>query len=584
MTVFAGAYALHGDQVVPQHLKDALARITSRADKGVGTRYCSDQSRLYLAKWDSGAFGEPAWQESDDGSICALAGDPILTRQGKRPERQQQLLSLAQTSRALAAEALAASRGSFALVHHVAQSGELRLATDAVGLRTIYYTVQNGLLVFATALRVLESLAQIDKRLSDQGMIELCVFSFPLADRTPYDRIKVLREAEMLVASESGVTLERYRDWASPVNQPTDMGEAAKDIHAEFERGIELRAGSDRHVYGFLSGGMDSRAIIASLVKGGRKVEALNFSFEHSQDLEFARLFVGQIADSCDLHCSPGAAYANYAFLAKAAMRTLESEQKLGVDRPQCIWSGDGGSVGLGHVYMNAQMLDIARTGDVSALVDAFMSFNHQTAPVGILNGEARVRLPKNIVDSVKSEVNRYPVHDLGRRIYFFLLFNDQRRHLFKHFETIDQHGLEVLTPFYDAAFLSKVAATPSQWGILHRLYASFFDLLPAFATRTPWQTYPGHVPCPVSHDTAARYQWTGPLPLRQLALAERAKLSADLLRASRFKQQPPVFSMPRIWLAALAQTLGLRDCRHLLPALRHYKHHSAVAARHSSG
>lgn len=584
MTVFAGVFAIQAEHEVPQDMKESLSRNLSRADRKSGIRYCSDQRRVYVVKWDSCAFGDPAWRTDADNSVSTLAGDPILMRRQGKIDRQQQLEMLTPRARDLAASKLAACRGSFALVHYIASSGELRLATDAIGLRTIYYTVQNGLLIFATALRILEILAPVDKQLSDRGMAELCVFSFPLADRTPYANIKVLRESELLIATDAGVTVTPYRDWALPVDQARDKRIAATEIHAEFERAVQARAGSDSHVYSFLSGGMDSRAIVATLVRSGKQVEALNFSFERSQDQEYARRFASQISARCKLHCLPGGAYANYALLAKAAKTKLEGEEGVMVDRPQLIWSGDGGSVGLGHVYMNAEMLEISRTGSITKMIEEFMAFNRQTLPLGILQAPARERLPKEILHSVESEVNRYPVEDLGRRIYFFLLFNDQRRHLFKHFETIDQHGLEVLTPFYDAAFLSKVVATPVEWGILHRLYSSFFDLLPPFARKTPWQTYPGHVPCPLPHDTAVDYQWTGSTPLRQLSLADRTSLSTSLLRAFDFKQQSPVFSMPRVWIAAMAQILGLRDCRHLLPVLQHYQRYSAIAAARDPG
>jgi asparagine synthase (glutamine-hydrolysing) len=582
MTVFAGAFALQPHQDVSQDIKAALSRNVSRADKKSGTSSCSDQRRAYVVKWDSGAFGESAWQTSVDGSVRALAGDPILIKEQSKPDRQQQLTMITPSSRGVAARELAACRGSFAVVHYDASSGELRLATDAIGVRPIYYTVHECLLIFATALRILEAIVPIDKQLSGLGMIELCVFSFALADRTPYDKIKVLRESEMLIAKDGGVVLTPYRDWVLPINQSGDMATAAADIHAEFQQAVKVRAGNDARVYSFLSGGMDSRAIVATLVESGKKVEALNFSFEKSQDLEYASNFANEIADRCTLHCLPGGAYVNYALLAKEAMTALERDKRVAVDRPQFIWSGDGGSVGLGHVYMNAQMLEIGSSGSIDGMIEAFMTFNRHALPLGILQASARRRLPQEIFDSVRSEVNRYPVEDLGRRIYLFLLFNDQRRHLFKHFETIDQHGLEVLTPFYDAALLKKVISTPVEWGILHKLYASFFNLLPSYAVKTPWQTYPGHVPCPLPLSTVAGYQWTGPTPMSQMALRDRVKLSTELVRASAFNQQSQVFSMPRIWLAAILQSVGLRDCRHLLPVLQYHQRYGAIAAAYA--
>ncbi len=580
MTVFAGAFAMAADQKIPQSLKEQLAVNLSRASKESGSWHSCDRHRMYLVKWDSGAFKESAWRTDDDGSVCALAGDPLFIADQSRSDRQQQLALLAPASQDVPLVEFAKCRGSFALVHYAARNGELRLATDAIGLRSIYYTLHDGLLIFSTALRVLEAISEVDKSLSWHGMAEHCVFSFPLADRTPYDNIKVLRESEILSATASGIGLSQYLDWVVPVEPAEGPRSAAAQLHIEFQKAIALRAGKDERVYSFLSGGMDSRAIVATLVQSGRNVEALNFSADRTQDQSYARSFAAEIPDQCRLHCLPGGIYPNFSFLALAAKIALEQKEVIAVDRPQFIWSGDGGSVGLGHVYMDEHTLDVGDSLGIAAMVRSFMTFNHLSFPVGVLRNAARLRLQDDVFNCVQAELDRYPVSEIGRRLYLFLLFNDQRRHLFKHFETIDQHGLELLTPFYDTQFLRMVAATPVRWGVLHRLYSAFFEHLPTFALKTPWQTYPGHMPCLLPPDTQSSYQWSSPRPLDGLGLIERGRLSLGLLRATDFKAQMPIFSITRIWIAALLHLLTLRDCRHILPALQTYQRFSAIARK----
>jgi hypothetical protein len=209
--------------------------------------------------------------------------------------------------------------------------------------------------------------------------------------------------------------------------------------------------------------------------------------------------------------------------------------------------------------------------------VKHFLASNRIGLSTGVLSGAARQRLPQQLLDSVLHEVNRYPLADRGRRFYLFLLFNDQRRHLHQHFESIDMHSLELLTPFFDARFLQAVAATPVRWGVLHRLYGDFFAQLPAFARQTPWQTYPGHEACPVKGEVAAKvghYQWSQ-TPLREGWLA-RLRCAWQLVGSVRPSAQTPVFSRPRVWLAALCHALGLRDSRYILTRLELYRHHLA--------
>lgn len=583
MTVFAGVFCVGPYRDVPQSLKYSLSKHLRNNVNDDGQRHLHDIPGLFLVKWDSGAFAEPAWRPASDGSVCALAGDPLLTEEGCRLSREQQMARLAPASAPFKDAELAQCRGSFSLVRYQRNEDALHLTTDAIGLRPIYYVIQDGLLIFATALRVLEAIPEIRKQLSLLGMAELSTFSFPLAERTPYDGVNVLRECQILSADSSGVTLRNYYDWATAEASPSSPIESAAQIYATFQEAVRIRAGNDKRVYSFLSGGMDSRAIVATLIGMGRQLEALNFSSTASQDQLYAQSFAVAAGSQCRLHCLPGGNYPNFSLLALSAKTALEQHEPTSVDRPKFIWSGDGGSVGLGHVYMDEPMLDYGDRGNIDGAVKHFLDFNRIALSTRILTKFARERLPQMMFENVVSEVNRYPRNDVGRRIYLFLLFNDQRRHLFKHFETIDQHGLELLTPFFDTKFLKAVAATPARWGIQHRLYAQMFEHLPAFALKTPWQTYPGHQPCPVPGDQNASYQWIRPDGPYRAGFVERGKFAIKLIASFRGDMRPSVFSRFRVWLAALLHGLGLRDSRHLLGKLQIYEHHHSIVRESTS-
>lgn len=576
MTVFAGVFCISTSSVVPNELKSQITSQLVRQDKGLGVRSVHDVPRLFLAKWDSGAFSEPAWQVKPDGSVATLAGDPLLTEAKRRLMRQDQLDRLSTHIQEKQAFNLASCRGSFALVQYAAERDELCLTTDALGLRPIYYAIQNGLVIFSTALRILESASLVEKHLSILGVAEECAFSFPLADRTPYEEIKVLREAQCFRVTSEQRSFQNYLDWAALQEIPGSMADSAKAIHSEFREAVRLRAGTDRRVYSFLSGGMDSRAIVSELISNGQQVVALNFSAEGSQDQVFAQSFATEAGAACELHCLAGGIFPNFSMLALDAKTKLENMTPTRVDRPRFIWSGDGGSVGLGHVYMDEKMLDIAESRGARAAIEYFLELNKNTLPTGVLAVKARHELPRLIFNSVMAEVDRYTVNDFGRRIYFFLLFNDQRRHLFKHLETIDQHGLELLTPFYDLAFLRAIAATPARWGILHRLYASFFEYLPDIARKTAWQTYPGHVPCPLPKDLTASYQWSKSSWPQRGGIRIRGATAHEMIFSVGDTNQ--IFSTGRIVLAALAHVLGLRDYSHILSILRVHKKSDRVA------
>ncbi|MFH7044201.1 asparagine synthase-related protein [Paucibacter sp. JuS9] len=571
MTIFAGAYCLNAKQQVPTALTRELHAALRTTDDKRGHRCRYEALAFVLESWDSGAFEESTWLCNTDG-VTKVTGDPLLS--GKPASRSRQAARLGQALRSGHFDLLAGSRGSFAAVDYEAAEHRLTLSTDHVGLRPVYYAVQDGILVFATAMRMLESLPWLRRSLSPLGMAEVSAFSFPLAGRTPYAEVTTLRECEVLVATTGRVSSTAYYDWAEAAHASPAAIPTAPQLYQLFEEAVTLRAGADRSVYSFLSGGMDSRAIVATLLKGERRIEALNFSATASQDQYFAQQLAAEVGPRLALHCLPGGNFPNFSFLALAAKTALEQVQPIDVDRRQLIWSGDGGSVGMGHVYMDEEMLDIAEQRGLAEAAQYFLKFNRIALPTKAMARAVAGTMPGRLHQAVLAEMQRYARREPGRQIYLFLLFNDQRRHLFKHFETIDQHGLELLTPFYDAAFLKAIAATPARQGILHRLYTEWFECMPEVARRTPWQTYPGHVPCPVKGDDVGSYQWEEKQAHHRTSPSERLAVAKRTLQALGTARRSGAFSTGGVTLAAALHALGLRDCGHVLAVLETYARH----------
>jgi hypothetical protein len=91
---------------------------------------------------------------------------------------------------------------------------------------------------------------------------------------------------------------------------------------------------------------------------------------------------------------------------------------------------------------------------------------------------------------------------------YVFLMLNDQRRHQYGYYEDILDSHVELLTPFLDFVFLKVVLECRLEGLLYHRFYSKFFTRLPASARSVAWQTYPGHVPCPLPLPKGSRSPW----------------------------------------------------------------------------
>jgi asparagine synthase (glutamine-hydrolysing) len=568
VTLIAGCFCLDRSEQVPPEFKAALSANLRRVEDSRGEVYCFDRNGFFLTKWDSGAFREPAWIESIDGSVATLVGDPLLTGEEGHLHRSVQLEHLHLFGPEVG-DRLVAARGSFGIVCFSKEKNTLKIATDAIGLRTFYYTVQKGMFLFASALRILEAIPGLELAASILGVAEQCLYTQPLGSRSLYEGVSILREAESITVTRSGIQASRYYDWAIAEWSPPSEEVAAEWLYRHFADSVRVRALTGERTNAFLSGGMDSRAIVSTLIACGHSVVALNFSPAGSQDHDFAAQFAKAAGEKCSLFCFGRGDNPNFSLLAYGAKASLARTEQVNVTRPEVIWAGDGGSVGLGHVYMDEGMLDLCDKGDVEAAVRYFMALHGNYLPVGVMAAAWRQQLPELIFRDVVSEVMRYPRADVGRQLYLFLLMNDQRRHLSKHFESIDEHGLEFLTPFFDSVFLRAVAATPVRWGVLHRLYALWFDQLPPFARTTPWQTYPGHVPCPIAVDEGLTYQWATESAANPSSAKERLKIASELASEAYAELPDGLFSRGRILLCAALHAMGLRDGRYALHITR---------------
>ena len=188
-------------------------------------------------------------------------------------------------------------------------------------------------------------------------------------------------------------------------------------------------------------------------------------------------------------------------------------DENIAVDRPQCIWSGDGGSVALGHVYLDQHAVDAFERGDAEGGIRAFVRYNRIN---GASNGAMTRRFREQSRDwhlaGIRQEITNFDGRIDGRLLHLFLMLNDQRRHMAKHFENIDVHRFEFHLPFFDSDFLSVVLRSPVQRFLRHSLYHKWLARVAPVALTVPWQTYPNHEKWPIAIDPSLRYQWDGNL------------------------------------------------------------------------
>ena len=233
------------------------------------------------------------------------------------------------------------------------------------------------------------------------------------------------------------------------------------------------------------------------------------------------------------------------------------------------VWSGEGGSVGMGHVYLDENLVSIARSGDLAAVCRHFIESGGRRPPAGIFSSSVRAEVIQAPYDGLMAELTALHPNDPGKVPLLFLLHNDQRRHLSEYFENLDQVRFELALPFFDARVLETIIRAPIDWFLRHRLYNQWLTVFGDELSRTPWQVYPGHEgPVNTAAVPGLRNQWEdGWLDREQLRRRARSFLPKTLALLNGTDFPDNVLSRARLWMAYLATKIGAKDYGYALNA-----------------
>lgn len=528
--------------------------------------------RCFLVKVDTGAFGDSGTLVSPDlGLTTLLAGEPLLDPPRAERGRTADLQRIHEAFRAEeGSEVLRTSRGVFSVAHYDARAGTLVVATDKLGVRPIYYSIGPEFVVFASALRMIESCPTVIKVMDLRGATEFTSLGFSLGNRTSYANVALLRSGESLRVDGDHVSTRRYWRW-DEVPATTDSDEeVAHRAYDAFMGAIDIRLQGDRSSVAFLSGGLDSRAIVAGLHSRSVQTHTFNFARPGTLDQRFGALF-GEQVGALHEEVPMGADDPRWSAMMADAWNRSPRRDEHPVERPQLVWSGDGGSVGIGHVYLGRDVAERLTAGDTAGAIDRYLSAQSATIQRRLLTSEATDALDGVLQRGISEELADVRTPDRVRAFYLFLMHNDQRWHLSRHFEDIDLHRLEFQLPFYDSAVLEAVMSVPGDRCLGHDFYMKWMACFPDVVRSVPWQTYPGHVPCPIPSDVTGAYQWDE--SYRESVLrrqkSERLRQAALVLDAGDFPGQ--IIRRGYLRLATWAYRSGVRDTGYVLDVARRY-------------
>ncbi|MGZ5022950.1 MAG: asparagine synthetase B family protein, partial [Chthoniobacterales bacterium] len=166
-------------------------------------------------------------------------------------------------------------RGMFAFALWDSRKKMLFLARDRLGKKPLNYAVVNGSLYFCSELAPLLDAKLAPWEIDPEAMAEYLMFGFISAQRAFVRQLQKLPPAHYLTWQAGRIEIQRYWSFTQRPTTTSTYEEAREEVRAKLDESIRLRLRSDVPLGLLLSGGIDSNAILARLVRGlGQKVQA----------------------------------------------------------------------------------------------------------------------------------------------------------------------------------------------------------------------------------------------------------------------------------------------------------------------
>ena len=157
--------------------------------------------------------------------------------------------------------------GMFAIAIWDSAKKQLLLARDRAGEKPLHYSLSGRGLVFGSEIKALLKYPGVSREVDWCALDEFMSFGYIGAPRSIYRDIKKLLPGHYLVYEGAKARIERY--WSIDVSRtfPGTFEDACEECGRLLSDAVRLRLISDVPLGAFLSGGIDSSAVVAFMAK-----------------------------------------------------------------------------------------------------------------------------------------------------------------------------------------------------------------------------------------------------------------------------------------------------------------------------
>ena len=354
----------------------------------------------------------------------------------------------------------------------------LQLINDRFGGLPLYWARSPQGMAFAGGVRGVLMAPGVPADPDPEAIREAVTFGgFRLGDRTNVAAVKMLPAASVATVRKGELSFRHYWHWTDiPVQPERPLADVIPEVHFLWKQAIARRLSNVQRPGQTLSGGLDSRAILAEASPQAPGWTAITYGVAECDDARYARRAAAQV----------GATWVFHPLYSGQNPDWLER-------RTDYIQPTDGlidltDLMHLEALPLQAQLLDVHLSGYIGDAVSG-PTFNHVTTPEDVLISLPWYRTGVGKDWHTALAQVRALMAPLAAAPARFALFDHKLSQSTNRWTVAWRPWLRVRKPFVDYAFFDFCQGLPAEVRGRHRLYEQWLrTLYPQCFATVPYQ------------------------------------------------------------------------------------------------
>lgn len=186
-------------------------------------------------------------------------------------------------------------RGMFSYVLWDKQQKQVFITRDRLGIKPLFYSIIDDVLYFASELKSIKLLPGLDKTIDPKALEQYFAFGYVAEPKTIYHSVTKLNPGHAMLLDLTKVEIAPYQYWDVSYAHQEELSEQEyeQQLVAQMKKAIDSHMMAEVPLGSFLSGGVDSSAVVAmmsQLSDKSVKTCSIGFDVKDYNETEFAQM------------------------------------------------------------------------------------------------------------------------------------------------------------------------------------------------------------------------------------------------------------------------------------------------------